>query len=100
MCYSSDRAHGVFLVTNFWDKDTDELKQATAALRADAGVKHFISSTLPDVEAISSGKFKVSHFTGKAGIAHIVKDAGFAHPPFVSAPFSPHNLGGHVALRI
>jgi len=36
--------HGVFLVTNFWEQGTDELKQATAAVRAakDAGVKHFI----------------------------------------------------------
>src|SRR5882672_8004235 len=50
-------AHGVFLVTNFYG-GADELKQATAAIRAakDAGVKHFIWSTLPDVEAISSGK--------------------------------------------
>src|SRR5436190_16264459 len=58
-------AHGVFLVTNFYG-GTDELKQATAAVRAakDAGVKHFIWSTLPDVEAISGGKFDVPHFTG------------------------------------
>src|SRR5229473_6402448 len=51
-------AHGVFLVTNFWQEGTDEVKQATAAVRAakDAGVKHFIWSTLPDVEAISAGK--------------------------------------------
>ena len=55
-------AHGVFLVTNFWEEGTDELKQATAAVRAakDAGVKHFIWSTLPDVEAISGGKFRRS----------------------------------------
>src|SRR5712692_163618 len=59
-------AHGVFLVTNFWEKGTDEFKQATAAIRAarDAGVKHFIWSTLPDVETISGGKFDVPHFTG------------------------------------
>ena len=37
-------AHGVFLVTNFREKGTDELKQSTAAVRAakNAGVKHFI----------------------------------------------------------
>src|SRR5437870_11671238 len=38
-------AHGVFLVTNFWAHGgVDELKQATAAIRAamDAGVNHFI----------------------------------------------------------
>jgi hypothetical protein len=72
-----DRAHGVFLVTNFWEEGTDELKQATAAVRAakDAGVKHFVWSTLPDAEAISGGKFHVHHFTDKARIDRIVKDA-------------------------
>src|ERR1700737_238801 len=56
-------AHGVFLVTNNWEAGTDERKQATAAVRAakDAGVKHLIWSTLPDVEVISGGKFHVPH---------------------------------------
>ncbi|HXU59201.1 MAG TPA: NmrA family NAD(P)-binding protein, partial [Verrucomicrobiae bacterium] len=67
-------AYGVFLVTNFWEHGTDELKQATTAVRAakEAGVKHFIWSTLPDVEAISGGKFHVPHFTGKAKVDRIV----------------------------
>src|SRR5882724_6922188 len=69
-----EEAHGVFLVTNFREKGTDEFKQATAAVRAakDAGVKHFVWSTLPDVKAISGGKFDVPHFTGKAKIDSIV----------------------------
>src|SRR5216684_3263885 len=48
-------AHGVFLVTNLWEEGTDEVEQATAAVRAakDAGVKHFVWSTLPDVDADS-----------------------------------------------
>ncbi len=81
-------AHGVFLVTNFWEEGTDELKQATAAVRGakDAGVKHFVWSTLPDVEAISGGKFHVPHFTGKAKIDRIVKEAGFVNHTFVIAP--------------
>jgi uncharacterized protein YbjT (DUF2867 family) len=84
-----DGAHGVFLVTNFLEAGTDELKQATAAVHAakDAGVKHFIWSTLPDVEAISSGKFNVPHFTGKARVDRVVKEAGFANHTFVIAPF-------------
>src|SRR5712671_5981778 len=50
-----EEAHGVFLVTNFGEAGTNEIKYATAAIRAakDAGVKHLIWSTLPDVEAIS-----------------------------------------------
>jgi uncharacterized protein YbjT (DUF2867 family) len=91
--------HGVFLVTNFWEEGTDELEQATAAVRAakDVGVKHFIWSTLPDVEAISGGKFHVPHFTGKAKIDRIVEEAGFAHHTFVIAPFFYQNLVGSVA---
>jgi hypothetical protein len=89
-------AHGVFLVTNFREKGADELKQATAAVQAakNAGVKHFIWSTLPNVEAISGGKFHVPHFTGKAKIDSIVKAAGFASHTFVIAPFYFQNLAG------
>src|SRR5246500_4920934 len=89
-------AHGVFLVTNFWEQGTDELKQATAAVRAakDTGVKHLIWSTLPDVEAISGGKLHVPHFTGKAKVDQIVKEAGFANHTFVVAPFYYQNLVG------
>jgi uncharacterized protein YbjT (DUF2867 family) len=92
-------AHGVFLVTNFREAGTDELKQATVAVRAarDAGVNHFIWSTLPDVEAISGGKFHVPHFTGKARIDRIVKDAGFPHHTFVIAPGYYQNFVGALA---
>ena len=92
-------AHGVFLVTNFREERTDELKQATAAIRAakDAGVKHFVWSTLPDVEMISGGKFRVPHFTGKAKIDRIVREAGFANHTFVIAPFYYQNLMGALA---
>jgi uncharacterized protein YbjT (DUF2867 family) len=91
--------HGVFLVTNFWSPGTDERKQATAAVGAarNAGVKHFVWSTLPDVEAISGGKLNVPHFTGKAKIDPIVKQAGFAHHTFVIAPFYYQNLVGSLA---
>src|SRR5271155_1440298 len=92
-------AHGVFLVTNFGEKGTDEVEQATAAIRAakDAGVKHFVWSTLPDVEAISGGKFHVPHFTSKAKVDRIVKKAGFANHTFVIAPFYYQNLIGVLA---
>src|SRR5207253_2910174 len=94
-----DGAHGVFLVTNFQEAGADELKQATAAIRAakDAGVKHFVWSTLPDVEAISGGKFNVPHFTGKAKVDRVVKDVGFENYTFVIAPFYYQNLAGVLA---
>ena len=70
-------AYGVFLVTNFWEPGTDELEQATAAVRAarDAGVRHAIWSTLEDTRKwvplsdprmpTLKGKYKVPHFDGK-----------------------------------
>jgi uncharacterized protein YbjT (DUF2867 family) len=92
-------AYGVFLVTNFAEPGTDEHQQALAAVRAakQAGVKHFIWSTLPNVEAISGGKLHVPHFTNKARIEKIVADAKFEHHTFVIAPFFYQNLLGVMA---
>jgi uncharacterized protein YbjT (DUF2867 family) len=92
-------ARGVFLVTNAWEQGTGERKQALAAVHAakDAGVQHFIWSTLPDVERISNGKLHVEHFTEKAKIDRVVKEAGFAHHTFVIAPFFYQNLLGVMA---
>jgi hypothetical protein len=88
--------YGAFLVTNFWEAGggTDELKQVEAAVRAakQAGVQHFIWSTLPDVEAISGGTLDVPHFTGKAKAERIVSDAGFANTTFVIAPMYYQNF--------
>src|SRR6266436_2079326 len=94
-------AHGVFLVTNFREAGIDELKQATAAVRAakDAGIQHFVWSTLPNVEAISGGNFDVPHFTGKAKIDRIVKEAGFPHHTFVIAPGYYQNFVGFLATQ-
>jgi uncharacterized protein YbjT (DUF2867 family) len=92
-------AHGAFLVTNFWQPGTDERKQALAAVRAarEAGVQHFIWSTLPNVEAISRGNLDVPHFTGKAKIDRVVREAGFANHTFVVAPMYYQNLIGMMA---
>ncbi|MDW3687346.1 NmrA/HSCARG family protein [Cupriavidus sp. CV2] len=92
-------AHGVFLVTNAWEAGTDEPKQALAAVNAakDAGVQHFIWSTLPNVETISRGKINVPHFTGKAKVERIVSEAGFAYHTFVIASFYYQNLLGVMA---
>ena len=91
--------HGVFLVTNFREAGPEEAKQATTAVRAakNAGVKHFVWSTLPNVEAISGGRFDVPHFTGKARIDRIVKEAGFPHHTFVIAPGYYQNFVGFLA---
>jgi uncharacterized protein YbjT (DUF2867 family) len=94
-------AYGVFLVTNFREAGTGEVKQAMDAIRAakDAGVKHFVWSTLPNVEAISGGKFDVPHFTGKAKIDRFVKEAAFPHHTFVIAPGYYQNFLGTLAAH-
>jgi uncharacterized protein YbjT (DUF2867 family) len=94
-------AHGVFLVTNAWEAGADETRQALAAVKAakDAGVRHLIWSTLPDVETISGGTIDVPHFTAKARIERAVSEAGFAYHTFVIAPFYYQNLVGLMARQ-
>ena len=89
-------AYGVFLVTNAWEAGRDEARQALAAVNAakDAGVQHLVWSTLPDVETISGGTVDVPHFTDKANVERVVREAGFVYYTFVIAPFYYQNLLG------
>ncbi|MDA0304144.1 MAG: NmrA/HSCARG family protein [Bacteroidetes bacterium] len=91
-------AYGVFVVTNFWES-ADEATQGRNAVDAAkrAGVKHFIWSSLPDVEAISGGAFTVPHFTGKANVDVAVKQAGFEYSSIVQPPFYYQNFTGMLA---
>ena len=91
-------AHGVFLVTNFWEEGTNEIKQASAAVQAaaQAGVEHFIWSSLPNVDEISGGKWDVPHFTDKARVDSIVREA-FPKHTIVQPPFYFENLIGMMA---
>ncbi len=92
--------YGVFVVTNFWE-GADEYAQGKMAIEAakEAGVNHFIWSTLPDVEKISNGKFDVPHFTGKAKVDELVKNAGFENYTFVQPPFYFQNLSGQMGAQ-
>jgi uncharacterized protein YbjT (DUF2867 family) len=90
-------AHGVFAVTSFWEPGgVDELAQGQAVVAAakQAGVRHFVWSTLPNVDAISGGRYNVAHFTQKAKVDAVVADAGFEHHTFVEAPSYYQNLIG------
>lgn len=93
-------AYGVFAVTNFWE-GADELVQGKNAIEAakGAGVQHFIWSTLPNVAAISDGEFDVPHFTEKAKVDALVKNAGFKYHTFVQASFYYQNLGGMLSAQ-
>ena len=94
-------AHGAFVVTNFWDpaqgsRETEIGTAAVNAVRA-AGVAHLVWSTLPDCEALTGGRLKVEHFTGKAHVDAIVRTAGFARHTFVQAPMYFQNFLGMMA---
>jgi uncharacterized protein YbjT (DUF2867 family) len=91
-------AYGVFLVTNFMETQ-DEISQVKNAIEAakEAGVQHFIWSTLANAEAISNGEFDVPFFTGKAKANELVANAGFAYHTFVQAPFYFQNFIGALA---
>ncbi len=93
-------AHGVFVVTNFWE-GADELAQGKIAVEAakKAHVNHFIWSTLPNVEEVSNGRFDVPHFTGKAKVDELVKNAGFANYTFVQPSFYFQNFTGQLAAQ-
>jgi uncharacterized protein YbjT (DUF2867 family) len=93
-------AYGVFVVTNFWE-GADELNQGRTATEAakKAKVNHFVWSTLPNVEKISNGQFDVPHFTGKAKVDELVKNAGFANYTFVQPPFYFQNLTGQMGAQ-
>jgi uncharacterized protein YbjT (DUF2867 family) len=91
-------AHGVFVVTDFWE-GADELAQGNIAVEAakKAQVNHFVWSTLPDVERISNGEFDVPQFSGKAKVDELVINAGFTNYTFVQPPFYFQNFKGHTA---
>jgi uncharacterized protein YbjT (DUF2867 family) len=88
-------AYGVFAVTNFWE-GADEIAQAKNAIEAAKAtrVQHFIWSTLPDVEIISEAAFDVPHFTNKAKVDELVRNAGFKYSTLVQPPFYYQNLVG------
>ncbi|KAL9097594.1 MAG: hypothetical protein Q9165_000491 [Trypethelium subeluteriae] len=73
-------SHGVFGVTNFWDKDvlskTIEVRQGKNIFEAckAENVTHFVFSALPNVERLTQGVLKrVEHFDGKAMVAEYIE---------------------------
>lgn len=102
-----DGAHGVFLVTNFWEhfSPEKELAQATGMAKAAkaAGVRHALWSTLEDTRKFIAlddprmptlqGKYKVPHFDAKGEA-----DAVFTHEQvpttFVRTSFFWENFTG------
>jgi uncharacterized protein YbjT (DUF2867 family) len=90
-----DGVYGVFANTNsFARPDLDEVAQASSTVDAAraAGVRHYVWSTLPNVEDISGAKYQVPHFTNKAKVNPKVLAAGFEYSSLVEPPFYFQNL--------
>ena len=94
-------AYGAFVVTNFWDPTQgareEEIGAAAVGSAREAGVEHLIWSTLPDAEKLSGGRRKVMHFSGKAHVDAVVRNAGFARHTFVQAPMYFQTFLGQMA---
>lgn len=68
--------YGAFGVTNFWEHFDKELELGRNLVDAvaDAGLTHFVFSTLPYTRQISSGKIEVPHFDLKAQLEEHARD--------------------------
>ena len=93
-------SYGVFVVTNSWE-GRNEIDQAINAVDAakKAGVKHYIWSTLPNVEGIKKRKYIVPPFANKSKVNEYVKIAEFQYSTFIKAPLYNQNLSGTTVLQ-
>jgi uncharacterized protein YbjT (DUF2867 family) len=78
----------VFLLTDSWDQSQSgdneyRLGSRVARLCKDSGVSQIIFSSLPNVEKVSGGKYKVPQFTNKARIEDDIRGMGFKYTAFV-----------------
>jgi len=96
-------AYGCFGVTNFWDPESmgkeEFLGKQMAQIAKEVGVRHFVWSTLPNVNEISGGRYDVPHFTDKAKVNRFVQQLGFQYSTFVMPAFYYQNFGTFFAPK-
>ncbi|GBG64999.1 hypothetical protein CBR_g48748 [Chara braunii] len=89
-------AYAAFVVTFFWDPASMGKEQERGGMAAkaakEAGVTHYLWSTLPNVEEQSGGKWHVPHFTDKAKVEPIIRGLGFKYHTFISPNFYYSNF--------
>lgn len=98
-------AHAVFANTNFFDPDIVmgdhalEEKQGKnmADAAEEAGVKHYIYSSLHPVHKISKGKYdKVVYFDGKARVEQYIREHKKLNTTFVEMGFYSSNFSSYM----
>jgi len=90
-------AYAFFAMTNFWDPASMgkevELGKKMVDIAKEAGVHHFIWSSLADVAKISKNKYHVPHFTDKATVEQYAISKGL-HSTFIAPAFYFQNFVG------
>jgi len=87
-------AYAVFAYTDYYKKENNETEQGKliAELARECGVKHFIWSTLPDMQKATNGKYEVLHFTGKSRVDDTVRRLQFEYHTLVQPAFFFQNI--------
>jgi uncharacterized protein YbjT (DUF2867 family) len=72
-----DGCYGAFGVTNFWEHFDGEAQQGRNLVDAvaDAGIRHFVFSTLPNVKQLTDGEIEVPHFDIKGEMEDLCEGA-------------------------
>jgi len=80
LVHAFNGAYAVFAVTDYWDPSAMnkefELGKNIVDAAKKANIQHFIWSSLPNVEKITNGKYKVTPFTDKALVDDYLQKSG------------------------
>jgi len=97
-------AYGVFAVTNYWESRSAEVEikqgKAMADAAREAGVQHFVFSSLLNITELSGGKLShVKHFDSKAEIEAYTRSIGIPASFFLPG-FYMSNLPGKMLRQL
>jgi hypothetical protein len=102
-------AYGFFAVTNYFahrinsaaDIKEEEEGKLMAKTAKEAGIKHFIFSTLPETKERSGGKYQnVHHFDGKWRVEQYARTLGFEIESYVAPSCYYQNFMGAAARLV
>ncbi|KAI1328906.1 NmrA-like family protein [Xylariaceae sp. FL0255] len=94
----------VYAVTNYWEKMDMKLEEQQGRNLADAakeaGVKHFIWSSLLNVTKLSNGKLsRVYHFDSKANVEEYTRSLGIPATFLMLGYYMPNISGGNMSKQ-